>query len=91
MNGAPWPWEENLKKRIGRTGALFRNLGQGRFADHTAAAGLGVELQGMAAAAGDFDNDGRPDLMVTGVGTHHLLRNLGQGRFEDMSNRYPNR
>ncbi len=85
VNGAPWPWEENLKKRIGRTGALFRNLGQGRFADHTAAAGLGVELQGMAAAAGDFDNDGRPDLMVTGVGTHHLFRNLGQGRFEDVS------
>jgi len=85
VNGAPWPWEENLEKRVGRTGALFRNSGQGRFTDCTAQAGLKVELQGMAAAAGDFDNDGRPDLMVTGLGSHHLFRNLGQGRFEDVS------
>lgn len=85
VNGAPWPWEENLEKRVGRTGALFRNLGQGRFTECTAQAGLKVEFQGMAAAAGDFDNDGRPDLMVTGLGSHHLFRNLGQGHFEDVS------
>ncbi len=85
VNGAPWPWEASLEKRVGRTGALYRNLGQGQFANVTTSAGLAVELQGVAAAAGDFDSDGRADLMVTGVGTHHLFRNLGQGRFEDVT------
>jgi enediyne biosynthesis protein E4 len=85
VNGAPWPWEESLEKRLGRSSALYRNDGEGRFTDVTAAAGLNTELQGMAAAAGDFDADGRPDLFVTGVGSNRLFRNLGQGRFEDVT------
>ncbi len=85
VNGAPWPWEESLEKRLTRSSALFRNDGHGRFTDVTAAAGLNVEMQGMAAVAGDFDNDGLPDLFVTCVGPNHLFRNLGQGRFEDVT------
>ncbi len=86
VNGAPWPWEEELAKQISRSSlALFHNDGQGHFTDVTASAGLNVELQGMAAVAGDFDNDGRPDLFVTCVGTNHLFRNRGQGRFEDVT------
>lgn len=85
VNGAPWPWEENLEKRLGRTSALFRNNGRGHFSDVTSAAGLNVEMQGMAAAPGDFDGDGREDLYVTCVGANHLFRNLGGGRFEDVT------
>jgi len=86
VNGAPWPWEEDLGKRLSRGSlALFHNDGRGRFTDVTANAGLNVELQGMAATAGDFDRDGRPDLFVTCVGTNHLFRNLGHGRFEDVT------
>jgi len=86
VNGAPWPWEEDLAKRASRGSlTLFHNDGHGHFTDVTAAAGLNVELQGMAAAAGDFDNDGRPDLFVTCVGTNHLFHNLGGGRFEDVT------
>jgi hypothetical protein len=86
VNGAPWPWEEPFAKRISRGScALFHNDGRGRFTDVTAIAGLNVELQGMAAAAGDFDNDGLPDLYVTCVGTNHLFRNRGHGRFEDVT------
>ena len=86
VNGAPWPWEEALSKRVSRGSlALFHNDGHGHFTDVTAAAGLNVELQGMAAAAGDFDNDGRPDLFVTCVGPNHLFHNLGNGRFEDVT------
>ena len=85
VNGAPWPWEESLDKRVGQSGALFRNDGGGHFTDVTSAAGLNVEMQGMAAVAGDFDNDGRPDLFVTGVGANHLFRNLGEGHFEDVT------
>ncbi len=85
VNGAPWPWEESLEKRVTRSSALFRNDGHGRFTDVTAAAGLNVEMQGMAAVAGDFDNDGLTDLFVTCVGANHLFRNLGHGRFEDVT------
>lgn len=85
VNGAPWPWEESLDKRLTRSSALFRNDGAGRFTDVTAAAGLNTEMQGMAATAGDFDNDGLPDLFVTCVGLNHLFRNVGHGRFEDVT------
>ena len=86
VNGGPWPWEEELAKRISRGSlVLYHNDGHGHFTDVTASAGLNVELQGMSAAAGDFDNDGRPDLFVTCVGTNHLFRNRGNGRFEDVT------
>ena len=86
VNGAPWPWEETLSKRATRGSCtLFHNDGAGHFTDVTAIAGLNVELQGMSAAAGDFDNDGLPDLYVTCVGTNHLFHNRGNGRFEDVT------
>ncbi len=86
VNGAPWPWEEPFAKRASRGScALFHNDGNGHFTDVTSIAGLGVELQGMSAAAGDFDNDGHPDLFVTCVGPNHLFRNRGDGRFEDVT------
>ncbi len=40
---------------------------------------------GMGIAAGDYDNDGRPDLLLTAVGNSRLFRNLGGGRFSDVS------
>lgn len=86
VNGAPWPWEESLAKRVSRNWpALLRNDGTGHFADATGEAGLNVELQGMAAVAGDYDNDGFPDLFVTCVGANHLFRNRGNGTFEDVT------
>ena len=84
-NGAAWPWEESLDKRLSAGGALFRNDGDGRFTNVTAAAGLNTPMQGMAATAGDYDADGRPALFVTCVGPNRLFRNLGQGRFEDVT------
>jgi enediyne biosynthesis protein E4 len=86
VNGTAWPWEESMTKRAGGpTCALYRNDGEGKFTDVTARAGLNVELQGMTAAAGDFDGDGLVDLFVTCVGTNHLFHNRGDGRFEDIT------
>ncbi|MEO6004416.1 MAG: CRTAC1 family protein [Opitutus sp.] len=86
VKGTAWPWEEPLAKRISRGScSLYHNDGKGHFSDVTALAGLNVELQGMSASSGDFDNDGLPDLFVTCVGSNHLFRNRGNGRFEDVT------
>lgn len=86
VNGAPWPWEEEMAKHVTESSlVLFHNDGGGRFTDVTSSAGLNVELQGMGAAVGDFDNDGRPDLFVTCVGMNHLFHNRGHGHFEDVT------
>jgi len=63
---------------------LFRNAGNGRFEDVTANSGLETAprgLFGMGVAVGDVDNDGLPDLAVTGVGAAEVYRNQGDGTF----------
>lgn len=56
------------------------NLRQGRFADRTAASGLGSAGAARAAVSADFDNDGLPDLITAGAGLV-AWRNQGKGRF----------
>jgi hypothetical protein len=69
-------------------GRLFRNDGTGHFTDVTAKAGDLAKFNGCStcAAWGDFDNDGRLDLVVGCLkGPNHLFRNRGDGTFEDVS------
>jgi enediyne biosynthesis protein E4 len=66
---------------------LFRNLGNGRFADVTESSGL-ARFQGgfgMGIAVGDYDNDGLPDVFVTRWRSYALYHNLGKGRFADVT------
>src|SRR6266581_4719828 len=47
--------------------ALYRNLGNGKFEDVASKAGLDrLRFYGMGVAVCDFDNDGFPDIYVTG-------------------------
>jgi hypothetical protein len=62
---------------------LFRNRGDGRFEDVSAAAGFSHAAYGMGACAADYDNDGRVDLYVTNVGPNVLYHNDGGGTFSD--------
>jgi enediyne biosynthesis protein E4 len=65
--------------------ALYRNNGNGTFTDVTAQAGIRSGMRGMGLAVGDYDNDGRPDLYVSGYGEHRLWHNEGNGRFADVT------
>ena len=66
---------------------LYRNKGNGEFEDVTVKAGVRGEGYSMAAAVGDYDGDGRPDLFVAGVGRNILYHNRGDGTFEDVTAR----
>ena len=80
----------NAKRWPGQTGprswpGLYRNARNGTFTDITAGSGVDVELYGIGAAAGDYDNDGKIDLYITALGGNRLFRNLGGGHFVDVT------
>ncbi len=64
---------------------LLHNEGNGVFKDVTAAAGLATPHPTLGCTVGDFDNDGHPDLLLTGAGSQRLFRNTGKGGFEDVT------
>jgi hypothetical protein len=82
----------NSKRWPGRPGpralpAFYRNNGDGTFSDATRGSGLDVEMYGLGVTAADYDNDGRVDVYLTGLGGNRLYRNLGGGRFADATAR----
>jgi hypothetical protein len=64
---------------------LFRNNGDGTFADVTARSGLMRAVgNGLGLVAADFDRNGQVDLFVANDSTpNHLWMNLGGGRFAE--------
>jgi hypothetical protein len=74
---------------------LFHNKGNGTFEETGLEAGValredGFAIAGMGADLRDFDNDGKPDLVVSGIlnDSFMLFHNLGAGGgFEDYAQR----
>jgi len=64
-------------------GALYRNKGDGTYADATALAGVADSGYGLGCAAADYDGDGDLDLYITCYGPNILYRNEGDGTFTD--------
>ncbi|MCI0642472.1 MAG: VCBS repeat-containing protein [Gemmataceae bacterium] len=67
---------------------LFQNDGKGKFADATANSGDLAKFAGWATSAawGDFDNDGKLDLLIGCLrGPNRLFKNKGDGAFEDVT------
>jgi len=65
--------------------ALYHNNRDGTFTDVTEKAGVAGGTFGMGVAAGDYDNDGWPDLFVTSYGKCLLYRNNRDGTFSDVT------
>jgi hypothetical protein len=83
--GSPEP---SYNARNGLPGVLLHNEGDGRFRDVTRRAGVGRRGWDMAAAWGDYDGDGWPDLYVANeFGDNVLYRNEGDGTFSDVTAR----
>ena len=56
-----------------------------KFTDITKSAGLNRKGWGMGVAVADYDNDGLPDIYVTGYGGNALYHNVGNCKFEDVT------
>lgn len=81
-----------LELEVGSTPRLYRNQGDGTFADVTAQAGLDKVLMAMGSNFGDLDNDGYLDVYVgTGapnfmaLAPNRMFRNREGQVFEDVT------
>jgi hypothetical protein len=85
VNGGETP---QAKSAVPVRNALYRNRGQGKFEDVTVKAGVDhINFYGMGVAAGDYDNDGFPDLFVTGFPNCALFHNNGNGTFTEVTDK----
>jgi hypothetical protein len=66
---------------------LYHQDANFKFTDITASAGLTRKGWGMGVAVADYDNDGLPDIYVTGYGGNALYHNLGGCKFEDVTDK----
>jgi hypothetical protein len=83
VNGAEMP--SLMKTGSKYYNRLFHNNGDGTFSDVTEHAGIAGTGYGMGVAAGDYDNDGRPDLFIANVNGNQLFHNNGNRTFSDVT------
>ncbi len=72
------PTDKNLPQ-------LYHNDGNGRFTNVSQGAGFTPGGWSQGVCVGDYDNNGRPDMLVTAYGHNSLYRNLGNGKFKDVT------
>ena len=64
---------------------LYHNNGDGTFSEVSTQAGVDIRGWGMAAAWGDYDNDGWLDLFIAAYGQNLFYHNNGDGTFSDQT------
>ncbi len=87
-------WQDIFVAGDSSPSLLYRNRGDGTFAEEALERGCavsedGAEQAGMGVAVGDYDLSGQLDLFKTHFSddTHVLYRNDGSGYFDDMTSR----
>jgi hypothetical protein len=90
FDGDGWPDLYFTNSRFGEPNSLYRNRGNGTFEDVAVSAGLADlnrpgEGVSMGSVWGDFDNDGREDVLVYRYGYLALFRNLDGRHFQDVT------
>ncbi len=81
VNGESWPGHAGSASTM----KLYHNNHDGTFTDVTRKAGLAIQMFGLGAAVGDYDNDGFDDLFISAVGQSRLFHNNGNGTFTDVT------
>jgi enediyne biosynthesis protein E4 len=66
---------------------LYHQDADFKFSNITQAAGLTRKGWGMGVAIADYDNDGLPDIYVTGYDGNALYHNLGNCKFENVTDK----
>ena len=99
VNYLDWTWDNNRVcgdpgRRLscspahyeGLPNMLFRNRGDGTFADVSVSTGIAAHIgKGMSAAVADYDGDGFQDVFVTNDSVRNFLfRNIAGERFEEV-------
>lgn len=82
VNGAPLPGTQPGPEP---RHALYRNLGNWRFADVSRETNTARTAFGMGICVGDYDNDGFPDVYLSNFGPNVLYHNNGDGTFRDVT------
>jgi hypothetical protein len=90
VDGDGYPDLYFTNSAFGQPNALYRNLGNGKFEEIAAGAGVANlnkpgEGVSMGSIWGDIDNDGREDLLVYRYGYLALFRNVDGHHFEDIT------
>ena len=76
---------DTYRRKSGPGNALYRNEGDGTFAEKGAEAQVADAGWGNGCAVGDIDNDGYRDLYVTNYGENVLYHNRAGGSFDDIT------
>jgi hypothetical protein len=90
FDGDGWPDVYLTNSAIGSKNRLFRNNHDGTYTDVADKAGLADvnrEAGSIRPLFFDYDNDGRPDLLLTTTWCPKLFHNKGGGVFEDVTAR----
>jgi hypothetical protein len=76
---------QNAGPKSASKNRLYKQKPDGTFQDVSAGSGLDVPGFWMGVAVGDVNNDGRPDVFLTGYGEARLFLNNGNGTFTDVT------
>ncbi|MEZ4774080.1 MAG: FG-GAP-like repeat-containing protein [Bacteroidia bacterium] len=85
INNDLWPDIFTAQDKLSKN-SLFKNLGNGTFANISASSGANLAMNAMSVTPGDFDGDGYLDIYITNTNQgNKLLHNNGDETFTEIA------